>query len=44
MTKIVGIRFQQAGKIYSFDPLDYELETGMHVIVETARAWRWGRC
>lgn len=42
MTKIVGIRFQQAGKIYSFDPLDYELETGMHVIVETARGVEMG--
>ena len=42
MTKIVGIRFQQAGKIYSFDPLDYELEAGMHVIVETARGVEMG--
>ena len=42
MTNIVGIRFQQAGKIYSFDPLDYELETGMHVIVETARGVEMG--
>ena len=42
MTKIVGIRFQQAGKIYSFDPLDYALETGMHVIVETARGVEMG--
>lgn len=42
MTKIVGIRFQRAGKIYYFDPLDYELETGMHVIVETARGVEMG--
>ena len=37
MIKVVGIRFQRAGKIYYFDPLDYDLETAMHVIVETAR-------
>lgn len=37
MTKIVGVRFHQAGKIYYFDPVDFDLETGMHVIVETAR-------
>ena len=37
MTRIVGIRFHKAGKIYYFDPLDMELETAMHVIVETAR-------
>ena len=34
MIKVVGIRFQRAGKIYYFDPLDYDLETAMHVIVE----------
>ncbi len=42
MIKVVGIRFQQAGKIYYFDPLDYELETAMHVIVETARGVEMG--
>ena len=42
MTKIVGIRFRSAGKIYYFDPLDFELETAMHVIVETARGVEMG--
>ena len=42
MTKIVGIRFRTAGKIYYFDPLDFELETAMHVIVETARGIEMG--
>ena len=42
MTKVVGIRFQKAGKIYYFDPLDYELEVPMHVIVETARGVEMG--
>ena len=42
MIKVVGIRFQRAGKIYYFDPLDYDLETAMHVIVETARGGEMG--
>ena len=42
MVKIVGIRFRTAGKIYYFDPLDFELETAMHVIVETARGIEMG--
>ena len=42
MTKIVGIRFHKAGKIYYFDPADLELETAMHVIVETARGVEMG--
>jgi len=42
MIKVVGIRFQRAGKIYYFDPLDYDLETAMHVIVETARGIEMG--
>ena len=45
MIKVVGIRFQRAGKIYYFDPLDYDLETAMHVIVENG-TWhrRWEQC
>ena len=42
MIKVVGIHFQRAGKIYYFDPLDYDLETAMHVIVETARGIEMG--
>ena len=42
MIKVVGIRFQRAGKIYYFDPLAYDLETAMHVIVETARGVEMG--
>lgn len=42
MIKIVGVRFRQAGKIYYFDPADMELETGYHVIVETARGVEYG--
>ena len=42
MTKIVGIRFRNAGKIYYFDPAGFELEVPMHVIVETARGIEMG--
>ena len=42
MVKITGIRFQNAGKIYYFDPADYDLETGTHVIVETTRGVEMG--
>ena len=42
MIKVVGIRFQKAGKIYYFDPCEFELETGMHAIVETARGVELG--
>ena len=42
MTKIIGVRFRNAGKIYYFDPLDMDIETGMHVIVETARGVEFG--
>ena len=37
MTKVVGVRFRQAGKIYYFDPKNLKMEAGSHVIVETAR-------
>ena len=42
MTKIVGIRFRTAGKIYYFDPVDFDLDMAMHVIVETARGIEMG--
>jgi cell fate regulator YaaT (PSP1 superfamily) len=42
MTKIVGIRFRNAGKIYYFAPGELELSLGMHVIVETARGVEMG--
>ena len=42
MIKVVGIRFQRAGKIYYFDPCEFELETGMHAVVETARGVELG--
>ena len=42
MTKIVGVRFRNTGKIYYFDPARYKIETGDHVIVETARGVEMG--
>ena len=43
MTKIVGIRFRNVGKIYYFDPKNYKMQVGDHVIVETARGVEFGR-
>lgn len=42
MIKVVGVRFRSAGKIYYFDPGKLEMETGNHVIVETARGVEYG--
>lgn len=42
MTKIVGVRFRSAGKIYFFGPGKLDLKAGMHVIVETARGVEMG--
>ena len=42
MTTIIGVRFRTAGKAYYFDPLDYEVKMGDHVIVETARGIEYG--
>lgn len=42
MVKVIGVRFRNAGKIYYFDPKEYEVETGDHVIVETARGIEYG--
>jgi cell fate regulator YaaT (PSP1 superfamily) len=32
MTKVVGVRFRQVGKIYFFAPGKYSVETGQHVM------------
>ena len=42
MINIVGVRFKNAGKIYYFDPLDFEIEEDMDVVVETARGLEYG--
>ena len=43
MTKVVGIRFRNVGKIYYFNPKNYKMKIGDHVIVETARGVEFGR-
>lgn len=42
MIKVIGVRFRTAGKIYYFDPADYDIKKGDHVIVETARGIEFG--
>ncbi|MBR2086656.1 MAG: stage 0 sporulation family protein [Oscillospiraceae bacterium] len=37
MTEIVGVRFQNSGKVYYFSPNGLELAMGTEVVVETAR-------
>lgn len=42
MVKVIGVRFRTAGKIYFFNPGDFEIKQGDHVIVETARGIEYG--
>ena len=42
MAEVVSVRFRTAGKLYYFDPLDFEIKKGDHVIVETARGMEYG--
>lgn len=42
MKKVTGVRFKKPGKIYYFDPLEFNLERGMHVIVDTAMGEEYG--
>ena len=40
--KVVGVRFRKAGKVYYFDPLEFDIKQGSNVIVETARGVEFG--
>lgn len=42
MTKVIGVRFREAGKVYYFSPKDMEIKRDQHVIVETARGLEYG--
>ena len=42
MIKVIGVRFRTAGKIYFFDPVQFDVKRGDHVIVETARGVEYG--
>ena len=42
MTKVIGVRFRQAGKVYFFSPGKLHIKQGDKVIVETARGVEFG--
>lgn len=42
MVKVISVRFKMAGKVYFFDPLDFDVKKGQHVVVETARGVEYG--
>lgn len=42
MTKVIGVRFRSAGKVYYFAPGKLKISQGDHVIVETARGVEYG--
>lgn len=42
MTRIIGVRFRNVGKVYYFGPKSLNIKAGDHVIVETARGVEYG--
>ena len=42
MTKVIGVRFRPAGKVYFFAPGKFEIQKGDKIIVETARGVEFG--
>lgn len=42
MAEVIGVRFKNVGKVYYFDPNGTTLNSGDHVIVETARGVECG--
>ena len=42
MITVVGVRFKKAGKIYYFDPDEFNVEKDNYVVVETARGIEFG--
>ncbi|HIV16689.1 MAG TPA: stage 0 sporulation family protein [Candidatus Alectryocaccobium stercorigallinarum] len=42
MTKVVGVRFRETGKVYYFSPNGLAIKKGDHVIVESARGQEYG--
>ncbi|MDD4582979.1 MAG: stage 0 sporulation family protein [Eubacteriales bacterium] len=42
MIKVAGVRFKKAGKVYYFDPGNFQIGRGTNVIVETARGLELG--
>ena len=42
MAVVIGVRFKDVGRVYYFDPLDFQLQKGQLVIVETVRGVECG--
>ncbi len=42
MAQVVGVSFKRSGKVYFFDPGELPVESGMSVVVETARGVELG--
>ena len=42
MTRVIGVRFRTAGKVYFFSPGEYQIKKNDNVIVETARGVEFG--
>ncbi|MCR5809231.1 MAG: stage 0 sporulation family protein [Clostridiales bacterium] len=42
MSKVIGVRFKEGGKVYYFDPLELDIKPGDGVIVDTARGIVFG--
>ena len=42
MNKIISVRFRTTGKLYFFDPGEFDVRKGDHVIVETSRGIEYG--
>lgn len=42
MTEVIGVRFKEVGKVYTFDPVGQKFQKGTSVIVETARGLECG--
>jgi cell fate regulator YaaT (PSP1 superfamily) len=43
MTRTVGVRFRQAGKIFYYDAKDFELDAGAYVVIDSAHGLTVGR-
>ena len=43
MKEVIGVRFRENGRIYFFSPLNFLVEPGRYVIVETARGVEYGK-
>ena len=41
--RIIGVTFRPAGKVYYFDPMDFDIKQGDNVIVETKRGIEYGK-